>query len=84
MRRALIAYWSEPLADLREGSAKSTYARYHSYDPVAELLEYKRATEDVFIAPNAPTRKALQEARGRKNIESFESVGAWSKKMRSA
>ncbi len=33
--------------------------------------------------PNAATRKALQEARARKNIETFESVGAWAKEMRS-
>jgi hypothetical protein len=52
VRRALIAYWSESLADLRERSAKSTYARYHSYDAVAELLDYKRATENVFAPAN--------------------------------
>jgi DNA-damage-inducible protein J len=33
--------------------------------------------------PNALTRKALDEARRRKNIESFESVAVWAKKMRS-
>ncbi len=32
--------------------------------------------------PNAATRKAIQEARSRRNIESFESFGAWAKKMR--
>lgn len=48
VRRALVAYWSEALADLRERAAKSTYARFHSYDAVAELLDYKRATENVF------------------------------------
>jgi DNA-damage-inducible protein J len=32
--------------------------------------------------PNAATRKALQEARGRKNIESFESLDDWAKEMR--
>jgi hypothetical protein len=45
VRRALVAYWSEALADLRERNAKSAFARYHSYDAVSELLEYKRATE---------------------------------------
>jgi len=50
MRRAMIAYWSESLADLRERSVKSTYARYHSYDAVSELLEYKRSCESVFGA----------------------------------
>jgi DNA-damage-inducible protein J len=34
--------------------------------------------------PNAATRKALREARSRKNIESFESIGAWAKEMRSS
>jgi hypothetical protein len=38
MRRALVAYWADALADLRERSVKSSYARYHSYDAVAELL----------------------------------------------
>ncbi len=33
--------------------------------------------------PNATTRKALQEARSGKNIESFDSVAAWAKEMRS-
>jgi hypothetical protein len=32
VRRALIAYWSEALADLRERQANSVYARYHSYE----------------------------------------------------
>ena len=47
IRRALIAYWSEALADLRERGARSSYAVHHSYDAVSELLEYKRATEGV-------------------------------------
>ncbi|MEH2478659.1 hypothetical protein V1282_002016 [Nitrobacteraceae bacterium AZCC 2146] len=50
IRRALVAYWADSLADLRERGAKSVYARYHSYDAVSELLEYKRATEIVFNA----------------------------------
>jgi hypothetical protein len=48
MRRALVAYWSDALADLRERSAKSSYARYHSYDAVAELLHYSYAVQNVF------------------------------------
>jgi DNA-damage-inducible protein J len=32
--------------------------------------------------PNAATRKALQEARVGKNIETFDSVGAWAKQIR--
>lgn len=43
VRRALIAYWFEALADLRQRNAKSVYARYHSYDAVSRLIEYKRA-----------------------------------------
>jgi hypothetical protein len=41
VRRALIAYWSEALADLRERQASSVYARNHSYNAVSALLEYK-------------------------------------------
>ncbi len=48
VRRALIAYWAEALADLRERNTMSVYARYHSYDAVSELIEYKRATEEIF------------------------------------
>jgi hypothetical protein len=48
IRRALIAYWAEALADLRERKTKSVYARYHSYDAVSELVEYKRKTESIF------------------------------------
>jgi hypothetical protein len=53
VRRALIAYWSEALADLRERQANSVYARYHSYDAVSALLEYKRAADEVSYSPNA-------------------------------
>jgi hypothetical protein len=48
VRRALIAYWAEALADLRQRDAKSVFARYHSYDAVSQLLRYKRATQNVF------------------------------------
>ena len=43
VRRALRAYWSEGLADLRERRARSVYARFHSYDAVSDLLEYRDA-----------------------------------------
>jgi DNA-damage-inducible protein J len=33
--------------------------------------------------PNASTRKALAQARSRKNLERFESFQAWAKEMRS-
>lgn len=33
--------------------------------------------------PNAATRKALQQARRRKNVESFDTVEVWAKQMRS-
>ncbi len=45
VRRALIAYWSEALADLRQRQATSVYARFHSYDAVSALLDYKRADD---------------------------------------
>jgi hypothetical protein len=48
VRRALIAYWAEALADLRQRDAKSVFARYHSYDAVSQLLKYNRATQNVF------------------------------------
>ena len=48
VRRALIAYWAEALADLRQRKAKSVYARYHSYDAVSKLMEYKRANDAAF------------------------------------
>lgn len=45
VRRAVSAYWSEGLAGLRERNVKSSFARYHSYNAVSRLLEYKRAVE---------------------------------------
>jgi hypothetical protein len=48
VRRALIAYWAEALADLRQRKAKSVFARYHSYDAVSKLMEYKRGNDAVF------------------------------------
>jgi hypothetical protein len=47
VRRALVAYWADSLADLRERNAKSVYARYHSYDAVSQLLQYKRNRDRV-------------------------------------
>jgi DNA-damage-inducible protein J len=34
-------------------------------------------------APNRETRRAIREARSRKNVETFDSVSAWAKKVRS-
>jgi len=50
VRRALIAYWADALADLRERNAKSVFARFHSYDAVSQLLEYKRERDRVVSA----------------------------------
>ena len=33
--------------------------------------------------PNKATQRAIREARARKNVETFDSVSAWAKKMRS-
>jgi DNA-damage-inducible protein J len=33
--------------------------------------------------PNKETRRAIKEARARKNVETFDSVSAWAKKTRS-
>ena len=33
--------------------------------------------------PNAETRRAIKDARTRKNVETFDSVSAWAKKVRS-
>lgn len=52
VRRSLVAYWFDALADMRKRQAKSTYARYHSYDAVAELLEYKYATDAQIFKAN--------------------------------
>jgi hypothetical protein len=53
VRRALIAYWSEALADLRERQASSVFARFHSYDAVSALLEYKRTVDRITYTANA-------------------------------
>jgi hypothetical protein len=59
IRRALIAYWAEALADLRQRKAKSVYARYHSYDAVSQLMKYKRANEAVFRSAAQVVRPAI-------------------------
>ena len=33
--------------------------------------------------PNKATRRAIKETKARKNVETFESVSSWAKKMRS-
>jgi hypothetical protein len=48
VRRALVAYWAEALADLRERNVMSVYARYHSYDAVSQLIEYRRSLQAPF------------------------------------
>jgi hypothetical protein len=42
-RQALVAYWDDWLANLRERNGLSTYARYHNYDAADALLEFRRA-----------------------------------------
>jgi hypothetical protein len=51
VRRALIAYWADGLADLRERDARSTYARYHNYDAVYRLVDHARARRTVLANP---------------------------------
>lgn len=53
IRRAMAAYWSDRLADLRERNAKSTFARFHSYDAVSELMNYKRSADEALGAYRA-------------------------------
>ncbi len=48
IRRALVAYWFESLADLRQRNARSKYWRHHSYDAVSELMQYRYETENIF------------------------------------
>ena len=50
IRRALIAYWADGLADLRERDARSRYARYHNYDAVYGLVEHARARQRVIAS----------------------------------
>ena len=40
-----------------------------------------RAKRDANV-PNAETKRALREARARKNLETFENVGEWVKSVR--
>jgi DNA-damage-inducible protein J len=35
------------------------------------------------LIPNKQTKRAINEAQSRKNVETFDSVSAWAKKMRS-
>lgn len=47
VRRAMVAYWADALADLRERNALSVYARYHSADAVSQLLKHKRERDQI-------------------------------------
>lgn len=45
MRRAIIAYWTERLVVMKEEDKLSSFARFHNYNAVSELI--KLAREDV-------------------------------------
>ncbi|MDP3900852.1 MAG: type II toxin-antitoxin system RelB/DinJ family antitoxin [bacterium] len=49
----------------------------------AMLKQFVRDKEIILSVrtPNAETRRAMGEARERKNIEAFESLGQWKKRM---
>lgn len=51
VRRSLLAYWHDWLADLRERNVRSAFARYHNYDAVQALVEYRRARQRVIQEP---------------------------------
>jgi addiction module RelB/DinJ family antitoxin len=52
----------------------------------ALMRQFVRDREVTLSArfPNTETRKAINEARGRKNLETFNSFEQWQKSMRSA
>ena len=50
VRRALVAYWFDRLADLRQRNARSKYWRHHSYDAVSDLMEFRHAMENIFYS----------------------------------
>ena len=67
VRRALIAYWAEALADLRERRTMSVFTRYHSYDAVSELIAYRHATENIF-------RAVAKETTAARYLRGFETI----------
>ena len=54
VRRALVAYWQDVLSAMRQNSSKSLFARFHNYDAVQALVDYKRARKAAeYLTPNA-------------------------------
>lgn len=51
VRRAIIAYWADWLAEMRAKGTKSWFERYHNYDVTYKLLELRRAWDAVFLPP---------------------------------
>jgi hypothetical protein len=45
VRKALIAYWVDWLVEMREHQTKSLFARFHNYEAVFLLADYRRLKE---------------------------------------
>jgi len=39
VRRALIAYWNEALVRMNESSKMSSYAKYHNWNAVVQIIK---------------------------------------------
>ena len=44
-RRALVAYWHDWLSEMRERRTRSLFARFHNYDAVQSLVDFRRARQ---------------------------------------
>lgn len=47
VRKSLIAYWMDWLAEMRERQTKSLFARFHNYEAVFALSDYRRLRDSI-------------------------------------
>ncbi len=50
VRRAIIAYWQDWLAEMRDRKTRSLHARFHNYEAVNKLIKFKNATQSDLVA----------------------------------
>ena len=61
VRRAIVAYWSEALIELKERATLSGYARHHNWNAVAEI--HRRSTNGPALDPQRIARAASPRPR---------------------
>lgn len=53
VRRAIIAYWQDWLAEMRSRNTKSLFARFHNYEAVNRLSKYRFARNSELLSESS-------------------------------